>query len=280
MQEHKHIAFCFDANYVKGVSVATMSVLQNMQDVAFHYVFVGNKAEACDAKAALSKVLDKCANVGCSMDFVELDVPSNITYDARLSKAASARLMLPDVLDVGCKVLYMDSDAMFVKDCQALFSLPTDNGICAMRDLFCIRYSKSIEHEDFFHGDAKWSYFNDGVMLLDLDELSNNGLFDEALQRLSERQYRHGEQDALNDTMHHNGVSPSYMPAKYNYYASQNFSNTMSFGEELYSIQPNDACIAHFIIGKNKPWNATADISNQFHTQWHAYEAGLHRMLA
>lgn len=276
MQTWKHIAFCFDIEYLKGTLVASSSALHTMQDVAFHYVFVGDKDHADYAKRTLIRTLHWLADetgANIHIDFTTQELPANVSHDSRLSKAASARLLLPKLMDG--KVLYMDSDAFLAKDSSKLFNMPTDNGICAMRDLFCIRYSKSIEHEDFFCGDAKWSYFNDGVMLLDLDELSNNGLFDEALQRLSSRTYRHGEQDALNDTMHCNGLQPSYMPAKYNYYASQNFGNTMTFGEELYSIQPEDAHIAHFIIGKNKPWNATADISNSLHTLWHSYADGL-----
>jgi len=125
-------------------------------------------------------------------DFPDFYFPSKMPY---------ARLLLPRLVE-GERVLYVDSDILFLKSPLPLFqktSLPTGIGVVLESSMPRLSFDAPAV-DPGFPVDLDSPYFNSGFLLLDLPALRGSGLMETALEILSKRpaSCRLHDQSALN----------------------------------------------------------------------------------
>src|SRR5262249_14381288 len=116
------------------------------------------------------------------------------------------RILLPQLLDVP-RLIYVDSDLLVFRDLSELFDLPLSRGkvLAAVPDW----ETPTLGDDSRTIADAMnlphvGSYFNAGVMLLDLDELRIRNFTNRSFEFFNEWQgcYRFHDQSALNFLLH------------------------------------------------------------------------------
>ena len=125
--------------------------------------------------------------------------------------AASAKLLIPDLLLEEERVLYLDCDTLVVGDIEALLQIDMDNKPLGMaQDCIQNRYKKFISFEE------KKRYFNSGVLLIDIPRWKENQCMDRMLWHLEHirNQYPLPDQDLINVVLHEDIYC---LPMKYNY---------------------------------------------------------------
>lgn len=189
------IAFGVDGNYAPHLSAVIRSIVRHAPDTKFRFIVLYEDFDAARRKA--------CEGVAPGAEFVwteisDRDMPG---FDNHLhfTRAILFRLGLAHLAPADCRrVIYLDADLIATDDICRLWS--TDLGgaaLGAVEDAY-------VDPEAFA---AKWGvaqtparYFNSGVLLVDLEQVRNDGLFDAALRFVAE----HGagltltDQDALN----------------------------------------------------------------------------------
>ena len=118
------------------------------------------------------------------------------------SHMAYCRILLPDLLDVS-RLIYLDCDVLVFRDLSELFDIDLACGkvIAAVRD----SETSSLAEDSRIIADAikvpaEDTYFNSGVMLMNLDELRRQHFFERAVEFLNmwKANYRFHDQSAIN----------------------------------------------------------------------------------
>jgi lipopolysaccharide biosynthesis glycosyltransferase len=118
------------------------------------------------------------------------------------SHMAYCRILLPHLLDVS-RLIYLDCDVLVFRDLSELFDIELACGkvIAAVRD----SETSSLAEDSRIIADAvkvsaEGTYFNSGVMLMNLDELRRQHFFERAVEFLSmwKANYRFHDQSAIN----------------------------------------------------------------------------------
>jgi len=189
------IAFGVDASYVPHVAATIASLATASPRARLHFTMLHSGVAADDHRR-----VGLCAP-RAGFDWIEIDDPALLSLGTlgHISAATTYRLALPRVVPPEvCRVLYLDSDMVVVRDISELWR--TDLGghpVAAVLDpgvdaaAFAARWGLPPERP---------AYFNAGVFLLDLAAIRADGLFDAALEFLAANQsvlpFR--DQDALN----------------------------------------------------------------------------------
>jgi lipopolysaccharide biosynthesis glycosyltransferase len=137
---------------------------------------------------------------------VNLSVFGNATVGPGQSHMAYCRILLPHLLDVP-RLIYLDSDVLAFRDLSQLFDVELAAGklVAAVRDSETLSLADdSIALTKAMKLPAEGSYFNSGVMLMNLDELRKQHFFERAVEFLSacRADYRFHDQSAINFLLH------------------------------------------------------------------------------
>lgn len=206
MNETIHIAGASDERYFPGLLATLTSILVNsrhQQGMAFHIIDGGIKPHNW---RFLENSLKRFSNVAVfrySIDQSHFEKFPEFFYD---SKMAYARLLLPSLLSVE-KVIYVDSDILFLKDISLLWEMEFD-GNAAMAALEAstpyLKDDCPLIHE--LKLNAKAPYFNSGIIYLDLEKFRNEDISTKTMQYLKEHPdcCRFWDQSALNITLYNN----------------------------------------------------------------------------
>jgi UDP-D-galactose:(glucosyl)LPS alpha-1,3-D-galactosyltransferase len=179
---------------------------------------------------------------------------SNVTY---------TRLAIPEVIPDHRVVLYLDVDTIVLQDISELLYRPLgDAPFAAVPDPTkpLLRLGRAIPgwQELGLSGDR--AYFNNGMMLMDVERCAGQGIFSEAARFLTEHRenVRYWDQDAMNWAASDNWVR---LERKWNTFA---LSPLKSLGEYTHIAEEelplgtliaeeDTAAILHF-AGPRKPW--------------------------
>jgi lipopolysaccharide biosynthesis glycosyltransferase len=165
------------------------------------------------------------------------------------------RLLLPEILYTLDKVIYLDCDVIVRHPLTELWACDVSNAcLAAAPDLIDYLPFSSRTHKRRLHENAVFSYFNSGVMILNLEKMQHEDLFRRCMSWLEKNgdMARYCDQDGLNacllgDFMRlhpkWNVQTPMYWPGGARILKKR--ADTLS--------ALSDPAIVHFTTGE-KPW--------------------------
>jgi lipopolysaccharide biosynthesis glycosyltransferase len=188
------IAFGFDAGYVPHAAAAVASVVRNSPRSAVRFILVCTGVDA-ERRAMLERVAPDA-------EFVWRDV-SQYTWpkfpDNGYSKEATLfRLGLDKLVPADCKrIIYFDTDITVVRDVRELWAFDLGSDLVAA-------VIDGYMNPDAYA--ARWglptpgSYFNAGVLLVDMEKVAAQGILGKAMDFMVENEGKlpYLDQDALN----------------------------------------------------------------------------------
>lgn len=200
-----HVVFNVDNGFVPHMCVTILSIIENCSETKpiFHVLTYNLSIENREYVSNL--VSEK----GASIYFYDVDVSKfdgfplgNKTGNARLTYAAYLRLLIPDVLPQKLdKVIYMDCDIVVINPIYDLWNKDlTDYYLAALDD-----YGQGgISGAKRLGIGEGYSYFNSGVMLINLKKLRDMNFFEKVKEYVKtnrERIMMH-DQDILNGLLY------------------------------------------------------------------------------
>ncbi|MDF7671508.1 glycosyltransferase [Orbaceae bacterium ESL0721] len=235
-----HILLCFDDNYALPAGIAIMSVIKNnpQQVVHFHLfthnVSAVNRQKLCSIKSDNLLLTEYVINN-------QFQIDSQNTTQFPIS--ACVRLIAPLVLkNTTNRLLYIDSDTLCKSSLDKVFNIELDNAIvAAVADLEEMQISQCSKYNIIFG-----SYFNSGVMLLNIDLWCQNEITQRTLQFLNNgEKFNYPDQDVLNIVV---GDKRVIIEKKYNHFVA------LSPNRNDDATVSQDTVFIHYVT-KNKPWH-------------------------
>ena len=133
-----------------------------------------------------SRMRELCRAWGSTLEFISLEGKiDHMPFSKSFPKAACGRLLLPELLPGEPTVLYTDIDVLFSEDITPLLTLELEENLAAA----------VYEHP---------TYFNSGVMLLNLEQMRKEGTQQAIINCMEENKgkFVYFDQDALNSVMY------------------------------------------------------------------------------
>jgi len=196
-----------DESYFPGLYCAVASALGTM-DLARNVdvkILDGGLSQA--SRDTLTNLIARSGK-RARLDFVKADpsIFNKATLGPGRSHMAYCRILLPQLLDVP-RLVYLDCDLLVFRDLSVLFDLPLSSGklVAAVPDSETLSLADdSSVIANTMKLSAEGSYFNSGVMLMDLDGLRKQDFFERAVEFLNSRagDYRFWDQSAINFLLH------------------------------------------------------------------------------
>ena len=253
MEDPINVVVNIDEAYTKYCIVMLTSLFQNNKDAEFHIHIVAKDLSA-DAKLELKSFIEE--EKGQKVSFYCPDKEKlkdcRVHEDGHISLAAYYRLFLGSILPLDIhKVLYLDCDLIVNGSIITLWETDIKNvSVAAVED----NWSAVSDLYEKLNYPSTYSYFNSGVMLLNLDRLRKNDFEKKALCFISESNYVTYDQDVLNYILHNDKI---FLPYRWNIqdaFLRRNRARR-NFPESLRKIDAEipHAVIIHFTGGK-KPW--------------------------
>lgn len=249
-----NIACTFDDGYSRHCAVLLSSIFENNKESLFDiYILSDFISEANQGK--LSRlVVDK---YGQKLHYIQVDRKQfeGLPFGGKflnISLAAYYRLVLPDVLPRSLdKILYLDCDIVVDGEISSLWNFDLrKKAVAGVED--CIRVSSNAPARLGYP--ASYSYFNSGVMLMNLSALREMQFTRKAFSyiRWHSKDIVYHDQDILNALLYD---KKSFLPIKWNVMECFLFRHPLvhsKYRQELGEAQRNPSVI-HF-TGKLKPW--------------------------
>lgn len=260
------LAFASDANYVPYLATALRSVMDYARPDHNYDLVVLSQNIFSDDQDKIRAMSGGAANI--SLRFIDVSAQvaersADLFTSAHLSIAAYYRLFSPTIFALYPRILYLDVDLVALTDVAELFHIDLEGAVAgAARDYLAIkdlpRKDNSRWREQLALKDCS-SYFNSGVMLLDLEKIRSENFelkwFD-LLARL--KCPRLHDQDILNSTCQ---GRIKYIDGAWNSLAwAEACGETIFKGEmseELYQEYRESLKspkILHY-LSRHKPWN-------------------------
>lgn len=169
----------------------------------------------------------------------------------RFGAAALLRLYMQDYLPADCKrVIYLDCDVLVMEDLAVLWEVPLEQRVIAAALDLC-RGSVSRQRRNFE------TYFNSGVMLIDLMAWRDEQVADRAVEYLkTNHDSSFPDQDALNHVLEGRWkrleTQWNFQPTAYAA-VEKRYAHLAAYHEEMKRAVAFP-CVVHF-IGGVKPWH-------------------------
>lgn len=212
-----NILYCGDHNILDGLIISIASLLHHTKEVLNIYVFTMRYEDENKTYIPLKEeeiqALDKWMkeyNPNHSIiliditDIVNLCLPK-ANINTRFTPYCMLRLYADQVKDFPNKILYLDNDVVCLKDPSSFYHVDNQNyELVGVLDYYGSRFFK----KKFYRKD----YLNSGVLLLNLDLIRKNELFEKARKRCQNVKMLLPDQTALNLYSNHKYI----MNRKYN----------------------------------------------------------------
>lgn len=200
MADDINIILATDKNYAQHAAVAMASVLCNTNvPQRMHFFVIDDNIDA-ENKEKMSLSVSK---LGGRLSFVEADEEalSNVFVSGNLTRAAYFRLDIPNIVPSTIdKIIYIDCDLLVLQNVEELWETDLQGKPIAAAEDFGIISSKgkSAEKIKNLAWEKEYSYFNSGVLLIDVKQWRDKQYAEKLLGLVSTRSFRHHDQDALN----------------------------------------------------------------------------------
>ena len=210
-----NVILATDSNYAQHAAVAMASVLINTvkpEQVQFYLIDDNINAVAKD------KIRHTVEKFGSGVEFLQVDDANldNVFVSGNLTKAAYLRLYISHILPADVhKVIYLDCDLLVLDDIAKMWNLDMQGKPVAAAEDFGILASsdKRKEKEKNLGWKMEYSYFNSGVLMIDVEAWREYGYSEQLVKLIQERHFRHHDQDALNYLFMNNWL---HLPLRWN----------------------------------------------------------------
>lgn len=243
------IVFCADGKFISHAMTTMLSILKSNPEYNFQFYLLGNELVESQEKAISNKV----KSLGSNFEFIKLDDDAfdNFPIPHHFSKANYYRLLIPELIPNANKVIYLDADIIAVAPMHEFLSFNLkDKVLAAVADPI---YKWKIE----LGMNASATYFNSGVMLINLDLWKELEITNKAFEFIHSHpeKIRFVDQCALNAVI--NGDFLELIP-KFNQQAIL-YREGFDFGETSWAnTQITEAVNSPILIhytGPSKPWD-------------------------
>lgn len=250
------LAFVTDENYVMPTSVAITSLICNKSsDICYKIYILGHllSQESVDLFLNFSQE-----------NITILVLNSNEIFDYKVqgnkhvSSAAFLKFKLPELIDED-KVLYLDSDVVIQSDLSSLFYTDLEDYYAGV-----VLDFRSMHHKLFMnYMDYQFNtYFNSGVMLLNLQKMREDGVVSKILEHKITHKTHFADQDSFNCILH---PKVKYLDMVYNYQVLLMNGYSKDIIKSIYGSNCGvaDALIVHY-AWRYKPWEYKTPVLNLF----------------
>jgi lipopolysaccharide biosynthesis glycosyltransferase len=201
------LALASDEGYFPGLYCAVASALRALDPLRDVDVKVLDGGLSQQSRDSLAKLIGRTGK-RAQLEFTIAD--ASIFDEAALgpgqSHMAYCRILLPHLLGVS-RLIYLDCDVLVFRDLSQLFDfdLPDGKVVAAVPDSeTCSLAADSRASAKAMKLPAEGTYFNSGVILMNLDELRKQRFFERAVEFLTVRKldYQFHDQSAINFLLH------------------------------------------------------------------------------
>lgn len=251
-----NIVLATDKNYAQHAAVTINSILCNTTQQSNIQFYIIDDNIDDDNK---TKLQDTVKQFNSNIIFVK--IPENslnqVFVSGGITRAAYFRLAIPNILPKTVnKVIYLDCDLIVLDDIVNLWNLDMCQKPVAATEDFGIlsSTSKCREKEINLNWKKEYSYFNSGVLLIDVMLWRKNNYASQLIELVQTHKFRHHDQDALNYLFMNNWTSLplcwNVIPPVFNMNLSI-IKNKIMRQNALKAL--NNISIIHY-AGGYKPW--------------------------
>lgn len=251
-----NIVLATDKNYAQHAAVTITSILCNTTQQSNIQFYIIDDNIDDDNK---TKLQDTVKQFNSNIIFVK--IPENslnqVFVSGGITRAAYFRLVIPNILPKTVnKVIYLDCDLIVLDDIVNLWNLDMCQKPVAATEDFGIlsSTSKCREKEINLNWKKEYSYFNSGVLLIDVMLWRKNNYASQLIELVQTHKFRHHDQDALNYLFMNNWTSLplcwNVIPPVFNMNLSI-IKNKIMRQNALKAL--NNISIIHY-AGGYKPW--------------------------
>lgn len=263
-----NVAFTIDNNYPIYTLLTINSILvNNTSNSDYHFWVIENNVTARNKKLMqkyVKKRNQKIDFIHISTDKIDRgsELYEHSLFAKHVSNMGAARIVLPDVLPQDIhKILYMDSDILVISDLKELYDTDISKYAAAM----------ARNNSDVFEQvpEDKPSYFNSGVILINLDYWRKNNVSTKMLDCIHKNKLVFPDQDAINIILQ---GKVKKLDQKWN--NQTNFLTTPL-------VPIDNGGIIHF-IGSIKPWNVNPGRTPEvkiYYKYWNISGLGIYKYL-
>lgn len=251
-----HIAFNLDNNYIAHCATVIASIIANNTNnynITFHLLSADLSVEN---KEKLKEWIESYRKI-YKLFFYQIDkaifnnFPLGQTY---LNITCYYRLLIPALLKGIDKAIYLDCDTIVLSNLEGLWNTNIENKAWAgVRD----RINNYIRVYNRLGFPLEYGYLNDGVMLLNLDEMRKVDIISisKDIARNIPLALKNHEQDILNKIFYKNKQALDF---KYNLLEYYLYTEDWLYLDRKYYSEIIEACknpvIVHFCMPQ-KPWH-------------------------
>ena len=246
-----HVAMACDDNYAHHLAITICSILVNMSQERNLCIYILHENLTGKTKAKLEQLKNvrqfelRYINVSC--DKYE---SFKVIVASYISKLTYARFQLPEILSHLNKCLYLDCDILVRLDLGELWDieLPDQAFLGAVEEPAARHRNKDLKLPD------SYSYFNAGVLMLNLEKLRLFHLEEKAFGYLQDKgSLLYGDQDVMNALFCHTWYA---LPLKWNVhshvYMLKNVNKYYRYTKQESDTVFDHVAIVHF-SHKTKP---------------------------
>ena len=223
-----HVAVNIDNKYIYPCIVYITSLLENKADSTFYiiHILTGddiNKDVFTKVKATIEKFAPNSANVS----FYNMkDQFKRATHGRFISTADYYKIALPSVLPNISRVIFTDADVITFKDLNEMYNIKLGKKIYYCGALDHGSFVNEIKH--YFHIVID-KYINAGILLMNLEEIRNDGIEDKLRKFIDSHFLNHHDQTAINAVCYNN---TQVLPYKYSSFAFDSYEKIVKFNNE------------------------------------------------
>lgn len=259
-----NIAFGVTVDWLDYTAVTITSILCNSNPTDRYNFFI--MSESFDDK--IKQKFENLAKIKNNAEFNYIKINherfAGCIHDWR-GVSASYRLILSSLLDID-KILYLDSDIIFLNDAKMLYSKPINNYyIAAVKDKMWYSMRERIQCENLPF------FINSGVLLMNLEEFRKNNLEAQIFDKLTKYDW-YTDQDVLNDVC---AGKIKLLPIKYNLMPMEGSVGDFIYKDlgDDYRFYIQNPYLIHYSM---KPWVVN---TTPFAEKWYKYKKIMDKLL-
>ena len=244
-----NILYCGDKGIAQGVLVSILSILEHNDGVLHFYILTIDYHDTVAFPEKSAEFLDKLVKKTNEKSFVKLIDATDVFVENLPTKnmgsyftpCSMLRLYIDKVEELKKlkRVLYLDYDVVCRKDLSEFYNTDLVNIEAAgVLDI----YGKNFYH---YRGLFKFDYMNSGVMIFNIPECLESGVFERAVKLCAKRRMMLADQAALNKVIEKRKL----MPRKYNEQGERPLEDTV-----LHHFSNNFKFWPYFRVQKVKPY--------------------------
>jgi len=198
------IALANDEYYFPGLWCAVLSLLASTTDASCLNIYVIDTGISDTSWSRLSEAVAKHPSpprlIRKKFPRHKLD---GLNIPGDLSPLVYARLFLPELVECQ-RILYLDSDLLIFKDILELENIDLTGYACAAvinEDGETLGFDLSNEECEELNLDPQSSYYNAGLLYMNLEYWREHNLTSVCLKLLQSRSFRFADQSAINSVM-------------------------------------------------------------------------------